>query len=245
MTSFTVLLADIPVGINAIYPSTKSFLKDYITDAEPAFEIIISEEDIAYEQRQSVLQYERNGRMPHRYSESYLETLSVLRKIADRLIKYNTILFHGVAVVADNYAYIFTAPSGTGKTTHARLWLDQVSGSYILNGDKPFLRVYEDRVTVYGSPWQGKESYGCNKAIQLKGICLLERDTRNHIRTITLSDAFSVLIHQTYRPENEMIGALDIVYKIGGMVDLYRLRCNMDPEAARISAECMLRIKNC
>ena len=241
MTSFTVLLADIPVGIYCIYASTKSFLKDYMTDADPVFEITISEEDIAYERTQSVIQNERDGRRPYRHSDSYLETLAVLRKIADQLLKHDTILFHGVAVVADERVYIFTAPSGTGKTTHAKMWLDQVPGSYILNGDKPFLKVYEDKVYVYGSPWQGKENYGRNGKALLKGICLLERGEINHIETISFSEAFLTLIHQTHKPDNELLTTLDVLERIGQSVDLYRLRCNMDRGAARVSREFMVR----
>lgn len=116
MTSFTVSLTGLNIGVRAIRAATKSFCREFLAEGEPAFSVAVEEADIDYER--SVSEGMR--------AASYLETLALLRKISDHLIRYDTVLFHGSAIAVNQKAYIFTAPSGTGKTTHTRLWLDAV-----------------------------------------------------------------------------------------------------------------------
>lgn len=239
MTDFTVSLARIPVGISALYQTTEGFMRDYLSDEEPLFSIKISSDDIAYERVKSAEQDEADSITPRSYSDNYLETLAVLRKIAERLPDYDAVLFHGSVIAEGGKAYMFTAPSGTGKTTHIRLWQDLLPDAYVLNGDKPFLKVTDKCIYACGTPWQGKEKYGTNKILPLDAICILERSDTNSIEDITLSDALPVLIHQVYRPDASMLATLKLISKIGEHVKLYRLRCNREHEAARVSIEHM------
>ena len=233
MTNFTVSLAGIAIGVSAVWPSTRTFCREFLTGETPAFSITLTQADTDYEQ--SVC----DGTWDH----AYLETLALHRRISDELIKYDIVLFHGSAIAADGKAYIFTAPSGTGKTTHTRLWLESVPGSYVLNGDKPFLRIEKDRFLVYGSPWRGKENYGINEKLPLEAICILERDHVNHIEPVSCEKALGTLVRQTYRPADTqlMMKALQLIGRIGQSVRLYHLGCNMDPEAARVSSIQMIR----
>lgn len=236
MTDFTVSMAGIPFGVSALHPQTLSFCRDYLTTEPPAFTLTISQDDLDRERERST------EPEAARWSDRYLETLVLLRKLSDALISYDALLFHGSAVAVDGKAYIFTAPSGTGKTTHTRLWLARVPGAHVLNGDKPFLRVDGDRVLVCGNPWRGKERYGVNEILPLAAICLLERAEENRIEAIGPDAALGTLIRQSYRPDDTalFLRALQLVGAIGQSARLYRLGCNMESEAADVSAAAMI-----
>ena len=107
----------------------------------------------------------------------------------------------------------------------------------MLNGDKPLLRVETDRVLACGTPWRGKEQLGRNEMLPLEAICFLERDEVNHIEAVSLHDALPSLIAQTNRPTEPqaVMHTLELIGRVGGMARLYRLGCNMEPEAAHIS----------
>lgn len=99
------------------------------------------------------------------------------------------------AVALDGQAYLFTAPSGTGKSTHTRLWREVFGERAVMvNDDKPLIQVREDAIYVCGTPWNGKHNLDSNQKVPIKGICLLERGTVNHIETISAADGVSVFI---------------------------------------------------
>ncbi len=233
MNSFSISLAGMIVGVSSIYPSTKDFCNEFLTQKSSDFTVIIHPDDIEHER--SI-----NGD----YSNpAYLETLALLRKVSEELINHNTILFHGSALAVNGKAYIFTARSGTGKTTHSRLWLKKVPGSYMINGDKPFLRLINGQIMACGSPWRGKENYGVNEILPLEAICILERDSYDHIEQITYNSALSTLIQQTYRPENAslLMKSVQLIGNVAQSVKLYRLGCTMNPEAALVSSLAMIK----
>lgn len=236
MTDFTVSMAGIPFGVSALFPRTLAFCRDYLTDEPPVFTLTMTRDDLDRERERS------SEPEASRWSDRYLETLALLRKLSDALIPHGALLFHGSAVAVDGKAYIFTAPSGTGKTTHTRLWLERVPGAYVLNGDKPFLRVEGERVLVCGNPWRGKERYGVNEILPLAAVCLLERAEENRIEAISPDAALSTLIRQSYRPDDTalFLRALQLVGAVGLNARLYRLGCNMESEAADVSAGAMI-----
>ena len=233
MARFLISLAGFTVEVNTLYSSTMEFCEEFIADGPADFSVSIQQEDIDYEQSLA----------EETFSPQYLETLALLRKVSEELIRRDTILFHGSALAFDGKAYIFTAPSGTGKTTHAKLWTKTVPGSYVLNGDKPFLRIRDGKVWVCGSPWRGKENYGVNEMLPLEGICILDRDSFNHIEPIQCAPALGTLIRQTYRPEDPflLMKSIQLIGDVAQSVHLYKLGCTMNPEAARISRAAMIR----
>lgn len=243
MASFTISLAGIPIGVSPCHPTIVDSFKDYLGDETPLFSVSVSSSDIEYERLQSGKRCEEDGFPTYSFSERSMEALAVLRKIANRIIDYNILLFHSSVIAVDGKAYIFTAPSHTGKTTHTCLWLEQLPQAYVLNGDKPFLKIETDgRVLACGTPWQGKEHYGVNETLPLEAICLLERDETNHIERVSVKDALNSLILQTHLPYDPMVKvkALQLIGHVAQSVRLYRLGCNMDPEAARVSIDAML-----
>lgn len=240
MTEFNISLAGINIAVSALHDSTKEFCRDYITDAVPDFCIFIDQADIDKERMRSAAQDERDGIPVRKFSDRYLETLALCRKAAAKLIDYDTVLFHGSAVARDGKVYLFTAPSGTGKTTHTRLWLHEFSDAFVLNGDKPLLHAEDGRIMACGTPWQGKENLGCNRILPLEAICLIERSEENRIERVAQSEALTFLLKQTHMPEDpaSVLKTLRITGKLcspENNVRLYRLGCNMDPEAAHFS----------
>ena len=243
MTAFTISLAGFPIRVEALHEHTMRFCADYLCEDTPVLTIRMRQEDIDLECEKSDQERELEGLPPHRFSDSYLETLAVYRKIAAGLLEKDVLLFHGSVMAYAGKAYLFTAPSGTGKTTHCRLWLSQIPGTYVLNGDKPLLRIEQDRVLACGTPWRGKEKYGRNEILPLEAICILERDTHNHIEPVSFRDALPVLLAQCNRPDDAqpMLRTLELIGRLGRMTRLYRLGCNMEPEAARVSFRAMCK----
>ena len=226
MSTFKISLAGVNIGVTSQFDSTENYCREYLTDKSADFSVAITPEDILYEREQS--------EEPH--SDKYLETLALYRKIAIPLLDFGAVVFHGSVVALDGKAYIFTAPSGTGKTTHTRLWLKNIPGVYVLNGDKPLLRVTNGGIYACGTPWQGKEHYGVNEILPLKAICILFRAEENSVVPLTPSEAVETLISQTNMPHDgsSIMKTLTILDSIASSVKLYSLRCNMEDEAAII-----------
>ena len=224
--------AELNIGICSVSDEIHRLCQSYLTDSSAQFTVQVSRRDIDLERANA----DRPG-----YSDAYLETLAVYRKIAEKMPDYDTFLFHGSAVAADAQAYIFTAKSGTGKSTHARLWRDLLGDRAVMvNDDKPLIRVHADgSATVYGTPWDGKHRLSSNIAVPVRAICILERSPENHIREITKAEALPMLIQQTYRPADPAALAKTLTLLDWLNVKLYRLGCNMDISAAELSYHMM------
>ena len=210
--------------------------KKYICHKATDNQISISEEDINQENQQ-------DKDLPDFVcSPAYLEALAVQRKVTEALLDYDTILFHASALAMDGQGYLFTALSGTGKSTHSRLWREQFGDRVtMINDDKPFIHIGAEEARVYGSPWDGKHHLSTNTSVPIKAIVILTRDTTNHIERISADEAFPILYQQTQRfkePE-KLIKIMDLLKQLTDRVELYRLGCNMDPEAAIVSYEGM------
>lgn len=236
--SFRIALAGQVIGVSALYEQTRTFCKNYLTDAPASFEVAVTPADIAYERQRSARADELEGAAVREHADPYLETLAVYRKLAQLLVQDDILLMHGAVVAVDGQAYLFTAKSGTGKTTHTRLWMQQFGDRAVMvNGDKPLLHITSEGVTVYGTPWDGKEHLSTNTSCPLKALCILTRSKTNHIERISKKEALPMLCQQSYRPCSP-IGAqkmLALVDRLGSSVPLYRLGCNMEPEAALVA----------
>ena len=224
--------AGIRIQLIPIHEECHSLLSAYSNDKPANFTVSITHHDISFER----------SRADHPdYSDVYLETLAVYRKIAEKMPEYDTFLFHGSTIAVDGKAYIFTAKSGTGKSTHARLWREMLGEKAVMvNDDKPLIRVHPDgSATVYGTPWDGKHHLSSNIAVPVRAICILERAQENHIREITKAEALPMLLQQMYRPADPaaLAKTLTLIDRLN--VKLYRLGCNMEKEAAEVSYNAM------
>ncbi|MBO4753900.1 MAG: hypothetical protein J5543_04850 [Bacteroidales bacterium] len=238
MPSGTYLFAEIPVRIFSLYDEVQVMCADYRTEQEPEVIVTTTLEEIAEEDRLSDEQRELEGLPPYKYSTSYLETLTVYRKIALAFMQRNVLLMHGSVVAVDGEAYMFTALSGTGKSTHVRLWRKLFGQRAVMvNDDKPLVRIGEERPVVYGTPWDGKHRLSNNIAVPLKAIVILKRGEENEIHPITVQEAFPTLLQQSFRTEDPMvtIRTMQLLSQLAEHVGLYELHCNMNPEAAEVA----------
>ena len=158
------------------------------------------------------------------------------------LIDRDGLMLHSSAVVVDGKVYLFTADSGTGKSTHTGLWLKHFGDrAYILNDDKPALRLEDGVWYAYGTPWSGKHDISRNERVPVAGIACLERGENNEIEPIGGIEAISAIMKQVNRPRaaEYRVKLMKLMDKLITQVPVWRLRCNMDPEAAKVSYEAM------
>ena len=153
------------------------------------------------------------------------------------ILRQGRFFLHASAVVCEGRAYLFSAPSGTGKSTHTAQWLQRFPGCYILNDDKPVLYPKADGITVFGTPFSGKSALQVNRAVPLGGICFLKRGGENRIERLSEDRAIALLLNNTYRPKNgtEMHLLLDMLERTVAQADLFEMCCTDSPEAAEIS----------
>ncbi len=113
------------------------------------------------------------------------------------LVNYDGFMLHSSAVVLDGKAYLFSADSGVGKSTHTSLWLKRFENAFILNDDKPALRIMGSKVMVYGTPWNGKGENNVNTCAELGGIAFIYRNDENIIERMSTTAALRRLLQQT------------------------------------------------
>ena len=231
-------IADVAIEIRSVYDGIHVYCKDYLWDGPADITLTITEEDIDHEKLKSDRENEMEGKPPVNHSRRYLETLAVYRKLADLLLDRDVFLFHGSAIAVDDRAVLFTAKSGTGKSTHTKLWRDRFGDrAVMINDDKPLLRVEGDGAVIYGTPWDGKHRISTNCKKPLEAICILERGEENQIRQISAREALPMLMQQSHRSTDPAAVAkmLQVINKLSTRVRFYRLKCNMDPEAAQVA----------
>lgn len=211
----------------------------YACDEAPEFTVRTTPEDIRREQEYADRENAMEQLPPKKMRDSLLETTAVYRKLTEQLVEKGLFLFHGSVVAVDGEAYLFTAKSGTGKSTHTRLWRELFGERAVMvNDDKPLIEPKENVALVHGTPWNGKHNLGENITVPLKAICILERGEENHIERIHPAEGFPVLWQQTNRGSGIEI-VLQLLEKTVATVPIYRLHCNMNPEAAQIAYEAM------
>ena len=206
----TIDIAGTLMGIEPLYRRTERLCVPYIAQGEPAFHAAVTREEVDAEYELFARRADMN--VP---SDSELESMLLLRRIAEEMVDRGAFLLHGAAIVYGGAAYIFSAPSGTGKSTHVRRWLEALPEAYVLNGDKPFIRM-EDTPTVCGSPWNGKERMGRKGTAPLKAVVFMRRAETNAVRPLSAAEAFPKLYRQVYRPGSaaRQIRTLEMLRKL-------------------------------
>lgn len=220
-------IADLNIKIT---PETKfsiNRLAPYMVDADKYdFQVTVSQQDIDYE-----LSVAQEG------GEISAEFIAVFRQICTAVLQsYNGMFIHSAAIKYEKKAYLFTAPSGTGKTTHIKLWKSLLKDRVqIINGDKPLLREKDGVITVYGNPWNGKEEYGRNISAPLGGIFILKRSTENRTAVVPPFEALKGLLAQTMRPTDKESAArlIDFLNKIVNTIPVYTLECTISDKAVQ------------
>lgn len=242
MDAFTMEIAGLVTRVQPLFESTREYCKPYLTDKEPELLVCVTAEDLVFEQMMLDREAVEENLKIRKFKDPFLERTTIQRKVADQLLLRNTLLLHGSTVSVDGRAYLFTAPCGTGKSTHTRLWRELFGERAIMiNDDKPFLQITSSGVYAYGSPWSGKHGLDTNICVPLQGICLLHRGKENIIKGIEPERAIATLRHQAYTPTDVSMlpKSLSLVDTLAQRVPLWEMYCNKEAEAAMVSYSAM------
>lgn len=171
---------------------------------------------------------------------AYLETG---RQFFARLLEYDGFFLHSSSVAYEGRAYMFSADSGTGKSTHTRLW-QQVFGqeAKVFNDDKAPMRYLDGVWYAYGAPWCGKDNININMKVPVGGICFLKQAQENKIRRLSPQEAVSRIIRQTirkYKKVERLDLMLSYVEKLVQRIPVFEMENRPEPAAVQLSYETM------
>lgn len=212
---------------------TEVFCEKYLSDDQAApFDLEVSVTNEEFKEEKAV----SSG-----YSDGYIENICLYRAICRQLPRLNRMLLHAAILEYENKGYAFLGRSGTGKSTHTGLWLKHISGSKIVNGDKPILEYKGGEFIAYGTPWMGKEGLGYNAGVPLKGLCFLEQAKENSVVKLTPAEAASRIFLQILFPQDEKSAALtlELTDKLVSEIPCYLLKCDVSEEAVQKSFEAL------
>ena len=159
--------------------------------------------------------------------------------------RLGTALFHAAVIGCQGRGYLFLGKSGTGKSTHARLWLEHVPGSELVNDDNPVVRVFPDgSARVYGSPWSGKTPCYRNIDLPAGGFVQLEQAPLNAIHRLRGIAAYAVLVPSISgkRWDRSLADGLhETENALSSAVPVWHLQCLPDEAAARLCSETVMQ----
>ena len=155
-----------------------------------------------------------------------------------------TMLMHASVIRHQGKGYLMTAPSGTGKSTHTRLWYDNIPGCDLMNDDNPVVRIVKGEAIVYGSPWSGKTRCYRNIQAPVGGIVRIQQRPENSIRKLSPLQAFSNLlpaISNMKWDERVYKGVCDGISELIRLCGMYELGCLPDAAAAHLCHDTIVK----
>ena len=176
------------------------------------------------------------------FTEKDCEVMATGKKFYNELLEFNGFMLHSSAVMVDGKVYLFSAPSGTGKSTHTRQWKKLFGDrAVIINDDKPAIRIVEDKIYAYGTPWSGSSELNSTDFGILQGICVLSRSEENYIRPLDEIKGIFSILNQTIRPSDEkkMDKLLTLLDKVIKNVNVWEMGCNISTDAAQLAYDTM------
>ncbi len=231
---FNIRIADVVINIKNKYEYVHTLCRDYIVDDVCAeFSVEISEKMIDEELALTTISATRG----------YAESICIYREICKQMpLRFDAFFLHSAVIEYEGKGYAFSAKSGTGKSTHIKLWRRRFGeGVHVVNGDKPIIRCVDGVLYAYGTPWCGKECWQNNMRAPLSALCFLERAENNFIKKINADDALMRIFHQILTPEDmQTIDALvPLLEKTLYDVPCYVLECTPDIDAAQVAYDGM------
>ena len=226
-------IAGLRVKIENRYDFTTKFCQEYLSeDQHSKADIVASVTEEAFAAEKAV---------SDEFSDGYIENICLYRSLCSQIPVLNRMLLHCAVLEYEGKGYAFLGRSGTGKSTHTRLWKKYLGTPKMINGDKPILECVGDKFLAYGTPWRGKESWGMRASAPLCGLCFLEQAKENSIRKLTPSEVSSRLFGQILLPESEenTIATLELADKLIATTPAYLLKCDISKEAVKLSFEAM------
>lgn len=230
-------IAGLNVKLDPEYERLKAYAEQYKSrDDEAVPDFSISFEDGYLEKKQS-----ENPAL----SLSDCEYMWAGAAFAGHLLEYNGLVLHASAVEYEGRAYLFSAPCGTGKSTHTSLWqktfgYDKTS---VINDDKPAIRFSEGKYMACGTPFSGKSPVSKNTAVPLRGICFISQSQYNYIERISPEETIPLIMEQTLRPHSGfyMGKLLDVLSDLLSSVPVFKAGLDMSAEAVYTTYNAMRR----
>lgn len=234
-------IADLKIVMTTYHQKTKLQAADYMDDSdwneEEADGIINIQQDFYEDVLKNYMPYSNYDLI------EYIYTGGLFSRI---LIDFDGCMLHSSAVVVDGYAYLFSADSGTGKSTHTQLWLKHFGDkAFIINDDKPVIRCIDGNWYVYGTPWSGKTDQNVNIRVKLGAIVFLERAEENWIDEISVKEALPKFFKQTVRrlhKEEKMDLVLGTMERVLSQTPIYKMGCNISDDAVVTAYERIRRV---
>lgn len=186
------LIADLVTEYTPLSEEFKAFLEPFSYDGDRATDITLR---YTREDAESLLK-----KMVKETTFSQAESFGVSGIFNRSIIRHRAMLVHSSALICGGKAYLFSADSGVGKSTHTRLWLDAFGDEvHIMNDDKPVLRIYDDRILACGTPFDGGSGIALNETYPLGAIIFIERGEENSVRVPSDKEVIQKLYFQTAR----------------------------------------------
>ncbi len=218
-----IKVADLIAELDIKYDLLLSRMEPYVYDGGDEADIVFNVSNEYYIDRQK--------ENPH-LSPAECEYLWSGAFFYEQLARYNGVMLHASCVEYEGKAYLFSARSGTGKSTHTHLWLKYLPGSRIINDDKPAIRLIDSRFYAYGTPWSGKTNESVNTGVPIAGICFLSRG-ENAIKPLNGLKALKLFMDQTVRPNDRslMEKMLETLNRVLTEIPVFEMSCDMSEEA--------------
>ena len=224
MIRFKIKIADVVFEVSSNYPSTRSFYYDFLCDQPADHRIIIGTNETM----------ELNNEAPHLDLERCER--GILKSSLDEiLVNYNTFPILASAISYRGFAYVFSALSGVGKSTHSRSWKHTFGDEVIIiNDDRPYLKVNENGVWTYSHPQSGIHNLYTNTFSQVKAIGKIVRDSTNYVVPADGASFFPFLFQQTFTMNKPLLTSkiIFLLKQVIQRVELYEIHCNEDTDAA-------------
>jgi hypothetical protein len=161
--------------------------------------------------------------------------------ISNKIIQHNGFVLHASSISHEGKGIVFTAPSRTGKSTHAALWKKYYNAS-ILNDDCPVIKIESGKAIVHGTPWSGSKNKAMQASSPLSAIVFLEQAGQNTIRELTNKEAIPMFLPRVFLPYQNPILMDTVMQNIENAIESvpkYLLRCRADREAAELVYQCI------
>lgn len=204
---------------------SKSYKADF-DDSETQIRLNIKEEFIQM----------KKDEIPHLSLDEH-EYMWTCEAFYNELLRHNGMMLHSSCVEKDGFAYLFSARSGTGKSTHTHLWLKNLEGTRIINDDKPALVYDNGKWYACGTPFSGKTDENLDVKIPVRAITFLHRSETNTVKRIPPFQAVSLLLEQTIKPADRNLAEnmLELADLLLREIPVFSLGCNLQDDAAIIA----------
>lgn len=219
--------AGVSVSMDLLFEDYLRLYRPYFTDTPPVLSLGMTPEEVISLQPR----YTECPELP------YIEHMELCTRLSNRLLPMDRVVFHGLAFAWREKAWLFTAPSGTGKSTQYFLWkLLYRDEAAIICGDKPILERRADGFILHSSPWNGKENMGTVQSLPLGGIVYLEQAAENSMERVGSGMALPIYSQLIYSPTDAdtIRSACSICDALLRSVPLWRLRNRGDRDSARL-----------